>query len=188
MFLRTFLQVVTLTCLATSSALPSQLKHFSSPIGGEVAAREPASNTAVCARYKRQDDAYNIYCSCGITLDATSNNKVAGDIGSQYWDIPINSGWGVTQGDVVGFICNYGIPDGGLQGSTYLGFEQDQVSRVCGGFIAGTWETQFGSPFDAIFGGYMRYTEQSINDICAAARASGSWVNTDGWNYLPFIC
>jgi hypothetical protein len=80
------------------------------------------------------------------------------------------------------------MPEGRFQGSTYLGFVQDQVSRVCGSFISGTWETQFCSPFDAIFGGYATYTGQSINDICLDARASGSWVNTDRWNYLPVVC
>jgi hypothetical protein len=190
MFFRNVLQLATLTCLAMSPALPSQLKRFSGPIGGEVAVREPASNTTVHVRdVPSQDFTYNVYCGCGITLDAASTNAVASDIGSQDWDIPINTGWAVAEGDVVGSICNYGPTEYyGFRGALYLDLVQHPVSTVCGSFIAGIRERQYSDPSNAVFGGYMRYTGQSINDICQAARASGSWVNTDGWSSLPFIC
>jgi hypothetical protein len=93
----------------------------------------------------------------------------------QDWNIPPNTGWAVTQGDVLGFICNFGPAEVyGFQGSEYQQLVQHQVSTVCGIFIAGTWEYQYGSPFDAMFGEYMINTGQWIYDICQAARSSGS--------------
>jgi uncharacterized protein (DUF697 family) len=154
MFLRTLLKLATLTSLATSSALLSQLKHFSGPIGGEVAAREPAPNTTAHVLAARQDQTYSVYCGCGITLDATYTNNIVSNIAGRDWNIPPNTGWGIIQGDVLGFICNYGPTEVyGFQGSQYQELVQHMVSPVCGSFIAGTWDNQYGSSFDAIFGG-----------------------------------
>ena len=108
MFLRTLLQLATLISLATSSALHSQLKHFNGPIGGEVAAREPAPTTTTHVQAARQDQTYNVYCSCGMSLDAIYINDIVNDMAGSEWTVPINAVWGVTQGDVVGLISNYG--------------------------------------------------------------------------------
>jgi hypothetical protein len=80
MFLRTLIKLATLTSLARSSALPSQLKHFSGPIGGEVAAREPAPKTTAHVLAAREDQTYNAYYGCGISLDATYTNNIVNDM------------------------------------------------------------------------------------------------------------
>jgi hypothetical protein len=104
------------------------------------------------------------------------------------WSVPINTGWGVAQGDVVGFICNYGPTElNSFPGSAYQALMQATVSPICASLLLGLGEDQSGSPFDVIFGGYMINTGQTIYDICKAARSSGSWVNTNGWTSLPFI-
>jgi hypothetical protein len=70
----------------------------------------------------------------------------------------------------------------------YTGSRDHNISHLCNmtsrrfavTFFAGTWETQFGSPFEVTFGGFMINTGQSISDICQSARALGYWVNTLG--------
>jgi hypothetical protein len=70
----------------------------------------------------------NIYCGCGTTLDATYTNNIVNYIAGQDWNVPSNTGFTFTQGDVVGFICNNQPITGYWAGAEYQLWVQHLVT------------------------------------------------------------
>lgn len=180
--LSTVISFICLISVTISSTIPKRSNDLTT-IYGEASNNASEIYTLSDGLTKRETW-LNIYCGCGIGLDATYTNNVVNDISSsQTISLGGNQARLVFQGNVVAFACNFAANTQGILGVQFKIAVQQQVSPVCGGFIAGTWEN-----FDTnIVLGYMRYGGESTSQICGAARSSPRNIHLPDGS-TPLVC
>jgi hypothetical protein len=83
-----------------------------------------------------------IYCGCGFTLNHAETDYLAKGINDHLYDYTIQPGeqYMFSVGNTVAFMCSNANTQLKIAGNQYLIAMRQQVSPICGSYVAGTWE------------------------------------------------
>jgi hypothetical protein len=188
MYFRTLLplQLATLVCLATCTSISAR-RSSSSTVYGDLSSRSSSSNTT-SSHLEVRDSGIYIFCNCNDHLNPADTNNVVDKITSGPQDISAgarSANW-QQSGNVVGFYCNF-ANGGSILNAEYRIAVQQQITSVCGQWIAGT--VFFTDSNSAI--GYMDapFTQDRCQETTlVAVHPELKVLHLDGNNDLPRIC
>lgn len=193
MLVNVLIQVAALVSFAHAVAIPVSIRDglsstYLNERGFEIhqglARRDPESYTADIIQSRQLSSQGTIFCGCGIKLDTAHCNDAVSGMASYVDANPIkaNAAVLVSVGDVVAFVCNFGTSTQTLTSKTFLTFVQQDISSVCGSFIAGT------SDFSRLAVGYMTYAGENTEQICGKSETSKSLAAFNSGNSTKLIC
>ena len=133
-----------------------------------------------------------VWCGCHIGIDPTATNAVVAAIsqgntlqGTERASISLGPGEAilVSENGIAAFACNTDVNTIAILGIQFTIGVQQQVTPVCGSFIAGTIGQSSG-----FYYGYIHYGGESLATICQEATSSPAQYFIPADDDLQFIC
>lgn len=189
------LRLLALASLATAIAIPdttteesglSTAHYGPASLDGLTLDNTGGNGTGVLDAREPWIPNVKIYCGCGYGTDADQTNVVVRDISAGSISLGDNQARMQTYGNTVAFVCNFGRSRT-ISGSYFRYSVVNQMSPVCGSFVAGTWENKDCGSCNIVTG-YMRYNGESVAQICNNARGSNTQRTLGGSPGTPYIC